>query len=151
MRRYGYDDALIEELVAWLEQHGFLDQTRYAVSVARGRVAGGWSGRQVRAELLRKGVTVEEADEALARVRDERSGCLGLVDSVGEGSDVLECDEDPQLVALVARRFGRAFTDDQVAGERRAVSFLVRRGHDWSTARRVVGQAVSLTLYEGQG
>jgi regulatory protein len=119
LRRYGYDEDLVAEVTAWLEQIGLLDQNRFARALATARSNAGWSRRRILAELAGKGVTPLEAAAAV-------------------DAD----DEDALLIGLVRRRFGRQLLEDPEGGQRRALAFLVRRGHDWERARRVI-RAVS--------
>jgi len=141
LKRYGYDDDLVAELTAWLEDIGLLDQERFARSLATARLNAGWSRRRILAELAGKGVPPFEAEAAVGVVTaaslESGAGGPGAEDP---GDD--ENGEDALLIGLVRRRFGRQLADDPEGGERRALAFLVRRGHDWQRARRVI-RAVS--------
>lgn len=141
LRRYGYDEDLVGEVTAWLEDIGLLDQERFARALATARLHAGWSRRRILAELARKGVTSPEAEEAVDVVTATSmvSSVSGLVE-VDPVCD--ESKEDALLVGLVRRRFGRQLAEDPEGGQRRALAFLVRRGHDWERARRVI-RAVS--------
>ncbi len=137
LRRYGYGEDLVGEVTAWLEQIGLLDQARFARALAAARLNAGWSRRRIQAELAGKGVTSPEAEEALDAVESAgmtaREGGPG-----GDGPEGDQDDEDALLVALVQRRFGRQLVEDPEVGQRRALAFLVRRGHGWERARRVI-------------
>lgn len=141
LRRYGYDEDLVAEVTAWLEEIGLLDQNRFARALATSRLNGGWSRRRILAELARKGVTSPEAEEAVEAVTLERMESIERrpVEGVPGGD---ESSEDTILIGLVRRRFGRQLVEDPEGGQRRALAFLVRRGHDWERARRVI-RAVS--------
>jgi regulatory protein len=147
LRRYGYDEDLVAEVTAWLEQIGLLDQDRFARFLATARLNAGWSRRRILAELAGKGVTFPEAEEAVNAVAAASMASVetGPVEGDPAGD---EAGEDALLVGLVRRRFGRQLVEDPEGGQRRALAFLVRRGHDWERARRVI-RAVSEALLRG--
>ncbi|WP_407352208.1 regulatory protein RecX [Luteimonas sp. R10] len=100
---------------------GWQDDARFAVSLARSRVAAGYGPQRIRAELESHGLdaaTVEAAFAALAE----------------DGED----DWRGRAQALLERRFG----DLRVAGQdrrRKAAEYLIRRGFDIGVVRRATG------------
>jgi Uncharacterized protein conserved in bacteria len=141
LRRYGYDATLVAELTAWLEDIGLLDEGRFARAMARARLNAGWSRRRILTELAGKGVTPQKAEDSLAAATEAAATDAGMSDD-----DDRENDEDPEdaiLLALVRRRFGRQSADDPEGAQRRAIAFLVRRGHGWDRARRLVARAAA--------
>jgi len=148
LRRYGYEEDLVAEVTAWLEQIGLLDQDRFARALATARLNAGWSRRRILAELAGKGVTSPEAEAAVGAAT---AGSMASNNGAGPVEGDPACDEgseDALLVGLVRRRFGRQLVEDPEGGQRRALAFLVRRGHDWERARRVI-RAVSEVLPPG--
>lgn len=135
LRRYGYDDALVAEVTAWLQQIGVLDEGRFARALARARLNAGWSRRRILAELAGKGVEPQEAERCLDAAAQTAAAEAGAPDD--------EDREDAVLIDLVRRRFGRQLADDPEGAQRRAVAFLVRRGHGWERARRMVVRAAA--------
>lgn len=139
LRRYGYDDNLVTEVTAWLDDIGLLDEGRFSRALARARLNAGWSRRRILAELAGKGVAPQEAEEFLAAAAENAAAEARRPDDEDR-----ENDEDPEeaiLLALVRRRFGRQLADDPEGAQRRALAFLVRRGHGWERARRMVARA----------
>lgn len=77
MRKFG-PEATVEPVLAWCEQHGFLDDRRFAGVFVRARIDRGQGPLRIRAELLQRGLpealigdALREADcdwFALARV-----------------------------------------------------------------------------------
>ena len=145
LRRYGYDEDLVAEVTAWLEQIGLLDQDRFARALAAARLNAGWSRRRILAELAGKGVASPEAEAAVDAVR----GAGADMPSSGRGP----AEDDPargrprtaktrSLSVWCGGASVGNWLDDPEGGQRRALAFLVRRGHDWERARRVI-RAVS--------
>ena len=54
--RRGIDEEDAEDCVAWLAEHGFLDDGEYAGAVARHYAAKGYGAGRVRSELQRRGL-----------------------------------------------------------------------------------------------
>jgi len=138
LRRYGYDEDLAREVTAWLEQIGLVDQDRFARLLAAARLNAGWSRRRIIAELAGKGVASAEAEAAIDAVLPGAAASSPYEPTEADPAHDDKNGEDALLVGLVQRRFGRQLTEDPEGGQRRALAFLVRRGHDWGRARRVV-------------
>ena len=125
LRRYGHDARLVSVVIAWLEELGYVDDQRFALAYAREKLRSGWGGRRIRAGLAAAGVPSVLIEKTLDAVAAE------VVDGGGESVE-------DALVALVVRRFGRAWEQDPAGTARRASAFLQRRGHDWETVKRVL-------------
>jgi regulatory protein len=131
LRRYGYDDDTAVEVVAWLEELGYVDDSRFSESYVREKIRVGWGARRIRSGLAASGVPTTVAAEALETAAEREAGVGG------------EPPGDEILVGMVRRRFAREWASDQTGAERRAAAFLQRRGHDWETIRRVVSSALT--------
>jgi len=126
LRRYGYAGDLVEETLGWLEARGFVDDRRFAeVYVAEKRRAG-WGVRRIEAELSRKGLGRDLIAEVMGEAAQEQDT------AAAEG----------RLTTLLVRRFGAEATTDSRRAEQRARSFLLRRGHPWEDADRLVRTAL---------
>ena len=66
--RRGTDEQSVEDCIAWLDEHGFLDDGEYAGAVARHYTAKGYGAGRVKSELRRRGIERELADETLAEL-----------------------------------------------------------------------------------
>lgn len=99
-----------------LQEVGLQDETRFAESLIRQRVAAGYGPRYIRAELGTHALDETIIDQVMA-----------------------EAEVDWQEVAadLISRRFGDQFDDPKQ--RRRAQSLLMRRGFDAEITRSVLG------------
>ncbi|MDI9240396.1 recombination regulator RecX [Lysobacter sp. LF1] len=109
----GLDAVEVQAAVDRLAGEGWQDDTRFAESLVRSRAAGGHGPIRIRAELATHGLD----REAIARAMDTFEG------------DWAETARD-----LVRRRFGPAVPDD-LALQRKAADFLIRRGFDAACVR----------------
>ena len=107
-RGVGEDDA--EDCIAWLCEHGFLDDGEYAGAVARHYTAKGYGAGRVKSELQRRGIDRELAAEALSDLPDN----TGKID------------------AFLARRLGDPNDREAV---RKVSAALFRRGFSWEEIR----------------
>ena len=125
LRRAGFQDAVVNETLTWLEERGYVDDRRYAAAYVRERIVAGWGRQRIVAELLKRGVSRDvfagEAWHALV-ASEERN------------------DETEALLLLVRRRFQGQMATDPNGTKRRVAAFLARRGHDWDTIGRVTRQ-----------
>lgn len=125
LARYGYDPALIQEVVAWLVHLGYVDDRRFAQWFALARSHGSWGPRRITQDLLQRGVERSVVAEIVGKMRPEGQGATEVV---------------AELAALVQRRFARELAADPARAERRIASFLERRGHGWEIIRTVLQQ-----------
>lgn len=102
----GLDPVEVDEAVAKLADAGWQDDRRFAESLVRNRVSGGYGPIHIRAEL----------------------GTHGLdSDAVAAALDSFEGDWVENARDLVRRRFGESAADD-LARRRKATDLLMRRG-----------------------
>ncbi|MCA1848398.1 MAG: RecX family transcriptional regulator [Actinobacteria bacterium] len=106
LRRYGYGEETVENVVVRLKELGYLDDEDFARLVVREK-ARRYGPRRVSAELRKSGVDAE-----LAR---------GVVEEEFAGRSEVE-----QARSVAARRYNRGGSD---AEARRVYGFLVRRGY----------------------
>ena len=118
----GVSEAMAAATVEWLEERGYVDDRRYASKYVVDRTKVGWGRRRVLAELARRGLERQTAEQAWQAWVEEHAGPERVED----------------LAELVARRFGGQLLSDPEAATRRASGFLARRGHDWETISAVL-------------
>ena len=108
--RRGTDEQSADECIAWLYEHGFLDDGEYAGAVARHYSAKGYGAGRVKSELRRRGIERELADETLAELPENTE----------------------KIDAYIARRLSDPKDRDSV---RKIGAALFRRGYSWEEIR----------------
>ena len=108
--RRGTDEQSVEDCIAWLDEHGFLDDGEYAGAVARHYTAKGYGAGRVKSELRRLGIERELADETL--------------EALPENTEKID--------AYIARRLNDPKDRDSV---RKIGAALFRRGYSWEEIR----------------
>ena len=108
--RRGTDEQSAEDCIAWLDEHGFLDDGEYAGAVARHYSAKGYGAGRVKTELRRRGIERELADETLAELPENTE----------------------KIDAYIARRLSDPKDRDSV---RKIGAALFRRGYSWEEIR----------------
>jgi regulatory protein len=111
-------DAALERLAA----NGLLDDAGYARQFARSKVLGpGHSRRRLQAELFRKGVSREIANDAIDDVMADE-----------------EVDADAIIERVARRKLRSLMKLDPEVRDRRLWEFLSRRGYDSDDIRRAI-------------
>ncbi len=121
LREKGFDAAAVEDALAYVARHGYLDDEAYARAYVRGRFAGrGLGPERLRQELLRRGVDRETVE-----------GALG---------DLVEAEDLLEAALRQGRPRWRALAHEPDARKRRqkTLAFLVRRGFAFDLARDAV-------------
>ena len=108
--RRGTDEQSAEDCIAWLDEHGFLDDGEYAGAVARHYSAKGYGAGRVKSELRRRGIERELADETLAELPENTE----------------------KIDAYIARRLSDPKDRDSVW---KIGAALFRRGYSWEEIR----------------
>ena len=108
--RRGTDEQSAQDCIAWLDEHGFLDDGEYAGAVARHYSAKGYGAGRVKTELRRRGIERELADETLAELPENTE----------------------KIDAYIARRLSDPKDRDSV---RKIGAALFRRGYSWEEIR----------------
>ena len=117
--------SVIERVVAQLKREGFLNDERFARNWVEGRVSRGRKGPAViRVELIKKGLSSEVIEGALAEVMAHQKG-----------------GEEP-IVKAANKYLPRLKGDTGSASKSKMVQFLVRRGFKSIDAYRVVKELV---------
>ena len=111
LRQGGYDEACIEDAVAYAESYGYIDDGRYAKNYIEYRIQSK-SRKRLETDLLRRGVSKEVIEQAFAALE--------------EGG--VRQDEMAAIGELLARKNYHADTADPKERQR-MYGFLFRRGY----------------------
>lgn len=123
LREQGFDKGSRAAVLSKLEEHGYIDDLRFARRFVEGRQARRPSGRRALAwELKRKGVGRETAESALQELLTEEA-------------------ELKMAVEVLRRRLSRAQDVDERA-RRRLYGLLSRRGFDHDTIRAALARVL---------
>ncbi|MCL5257138.1 MAG: RecX family transcriptional regulator [Chloroflexi bacterium] len=118
LERKGFDSEIVEAVLGWLQERGYLDDREFARFWIENREAFNPRGtRLLQHELRQKGVDTEIVDEALSEgsVPDEEAAALDL-----------------------ARRKAQTYKSlDRAAFTRRLMGFLQRRGYGYGVCSKV--------------
>ncbi len=139
LKRDGYPDEITDEAMEYLASYHYIDDRRYAENYIRLQ-AGKKSMMQIRADLMRKGISRDLA----AMLLDEYSDSLkeGSGDFCGsEAFDDSDSEEQgPDLDAIRYLMKKRRFDPDTAdeAESRRFIAYLMRRGFSLSDIRRAL-------------
>ena len=123
----GVSAEVAEQTGAWLREHGYVDDRRFALAYVSDRLRSGWGRHRIVSELVRKGVAREMVAE---------DGWQELLKSAEVDS------ESDQVVQLVRRRFAGALRADPQDARRKISGFLARRGHDWDLIERIIREVI---------
>jgi regulatory protein len=120
--RKGEEAANVDHALERLTAMGLLDDASYARQYAHAKIVGpGFSRRRLQAELAKRGVARDVADEAIA-------------DALAED----DVDSDAILERVAARKLRSLEKEDAPTRRRRLYEFLARRGYDSDDIRRVM-------------
>ena len=123
LARKGFDKRLIEETISELETTGLVDDTEFALSYARNRLANRPIGEKLlRYELGRKGISEEIVEQTVREAYSER--------------DQMEFAKE--LVEKTRGRFDNLAIWEK---KKRLGDLLARRGFSWDLVHEVVSEA----------
>ncbi|WP_246222188.1 MULTISPECIES: regulatory protein RecX [Gordonia] len=126
--RRGFDDDVVNDVMARLDRAGLLDDTDFASEWVRSRHSHSGRGRiALKQELRSKGIDTEVIDEALAGIDPdaERANAVTIANK--------------KLATMDVDLTDRA---DRDKAFRRLAGMLSRRGYDQSTVIEVVGEVL---------
>ena len=116
----GFDAAAAESALGWLEEHGYLDDSRYAGAVVRHYAAKGYGAGRIRAELSKRGIARDLREDALR--------------------------EMPEMEDAIDRFVRTRLKDPGDRDElRRLSASLARRGFGWDEIRDAISRAIQGT------
>ena len=102
LRQKGIEPETADWCVDWLTERGLLDEASYAAAVVRHYAAKGYGAGRVRAELNRRGLSRELADEAMETMPDGQEKIDRLI--AARLRDPGDRDEVRKLSASLYRR-----------------------------------------------
>ena len=122
LRRYGYEQAVVDKVLAWLSTRGYVDDQAFASTFAAERAGNrGFGARRIAAELSRLGISRELADEALVSISDESPS------------------ENETVLRKARQRWQRLRSEpDPRKRKSKLVQYLQRRGFDYSDAMAIL-------------
>lgn len=127
LQRRGYPADTIGAILARLHEYHYVDDREFAMQWVQSRHRTRGSSRAVlAAELQRKGIDRELADEALAQI-----------------TSASEQDRAAQFAAAKVQSAPSRLRDDPEALRRRLIGMLARRGYSYETSAQAVAQALS--------
>lgn len=122
--RAGYRPSTVEMVVYKLQRENLLDDADFARQWVESRQSHKLGRSRIAQELRRKGVSQEEAEEALS-VIDEEDQLAGAIALAEKAAARIKPGEDMRKVS------------SRIAG------MLARRGYSWDIAKQAIAQALS--------
>ena len=121
LKRYHYEDEVIEMVLFKLEKEKLLDDREFSDLWVQNR-SEKYGPRRIRQELRHKGIAEEYAEEALSSISDD--------------------EELDHAVRLARKAWSRVRSgEDRRKSRQKVISSLVRKGFDWDVARQASDQA----------
>ena len=102
LRQKGVDEDTAAYCVAWLLDHGLLDEESYAAAIVRHYAAKGYGAGRVRSELIRRGIPRELQEEALGAMGESNEKIDRFL--AARLRDPEDRDEVRKLTAALYRR-----------------------------------------------
>ena len=113
--RKGNEPEAADAAIAWLSEHGYLDDAGYAASVVRHYARKGYGAKRITSELYRRGIARELWDEALKEMPEP----------------------DGELDRFLRNRLINPDDPNEV---RKVTSALSRRGYSWDEIRSALSR-----------
>ena len=117
LRQKGVGPETASWCADWLTERGLLDERGYAASVVRHYAAKGYGAGRVRAELVRRGIPRQLADEALSAMPDGDDRLDRLI-----AARLRDPDDREEVRKLSAALYRRGFSGEEIRGALRRVS-----------------------------
>ncbi len=127
--RAGYRSSTVEMVMYKLQRENLLDDADFARQWVESRQNHKLGRSRIAQELRRKGVSQEEAEEALSVIEDDDQ-LVGAVSLAEKAATRIKPGEDPRKAA------------NRIAG------MLARRGYSWDIAKEAIRQAMSDNIDE---
>lgn len=127
LQQAGYRPCTVEMVLYKLQRENLLDDADFARQWVESRQTRRLGKGRIAQELRRKGVSQDEAEEALSAIDDE--------------------DQLSGAIALASKAVQRIKPgEDQRKAVNRISAMLARRGYSWDIVKEAVRQAMSVTL-----
>lgn len=128
LRSAGFEEEVIEETLARLDELGLIDDREFTRGWVNHRLAGKPMGRtRIKWELKQKGVSVDLAEEAVSEIDHDT--------------------EHRSALEAARRRWSRDRDEDTGEKKRRLGAYLRRQGFDWETIKSVINELTEETSF----
>lgn len=122
LKRTQFPDETVDLVIYKLEKENLLDDEAFCAQWIRYRLSGRYGPALIRRELRLKGITDDIIESSFSCLDEE--------------------EEQNNAVTLARKAWKRAkSTDDKYKTRQKIISFLVRKGYKWETARSACYQA----------
>ena len=109
LRQKGFDEDTAESCVAWLLDHGLLDEESYAAAIVRHYAAKGYGPGRIRTELIRRGIPRELQDDALNAMPESDSKIDRFI-----ASRLRDPEDRDEVRKLTAALYRRGFSGEEI-------------------------------------
>lgn len=109
LRQKGVDAETAAFCAEWLTERGLIDEQAYAAAIVRHYAAKGYGAGRVRAELIRRGIPREIAEEALEAMPEGQEKLDRLI-----ALKLRDPDDRDELRRLSASLYRRGFSSEEI-------------------------------------
>ena len=109
LRQKGVDEDTAGYCVAWLLDHGLIDEESYAAAIVRHYAAKGYGPGRVRGELIRRGIPRELQEDALNAMPESDSKIDRYI-----ASRLRDPEDRDELRKLTAALYRRGFSGEEI-------------------------------------
>ena len=109
LRQKGFDEDTAESCVAWLLDHGLLDEENYAAAIVRHYAAKGYGAGRIRTELIRRGIPRELQEDALNAMPEPDSKIDRFI-----AARLRDPEDRDEVRKLTAALFRRGFSGEEI-------------------------------------
>ena len=109
LKQKGFDADTADYCVAWLLDHGLMNEESYAAAIVRHYAAKGYGPGRVRAELMRRGVPREMQEEALAAMPESDAKIDRYI-----ASRLRDPEDRDEVRKLTAALYRRGFSGEEI-------------------------------------
>lgn len=117
LRQCAYSEAVIDRVIARMDEAGYIDDADFASQWAASRTGKGLGARRIAMELRQKGVDAEHIEQALGQLDEE---------------------ERMESAVRAARKATRGKELSSPADRQKVFAALMRRGYDSASAKRAI-------------
>lgn len=122
LRECAYSEAVIERVIARMDEAGYIDDADFANQWAVSRTGKGLGARRIAMELRQKGVDAEHIEQALSQIDDE---------------------ERMESAVHAAQKAARGKNLTLPADRQKVFAALMRRGYDSASAKKAIAELMS--------
>ena len=122
LRECAYSEAVIERVIARMDEAGYIDDADFANQWAVSRTGKGLGARRIAMELRQKGVDAEHIEQALGQIDDE---------------------ERMESALYAAQKAARGKNLTLPADRQKVFAALMRRGYDSASAKKAIAELMS--------